>query len=293
MVDAPYFKGMPASQDIVPPNAFEIRTNELKDHIAGWQKIYDKLPDKDTPYAHQVQFRIDDMKQELKDFDEIGELPFTFYAAKDSDDAQYFSDQFPDGKVHPVKITARNLATVEDLRSLGFSGKQSVSHLTPMMVHRLKKHGFDGAIGTIDQRNGEEVVVFSPQQIKAGEVTESAERTFQDELDELVRELKAKHGLKHLWIFDNGNNQIELSAIMVDKAEQKQGRGSAAMEDLVAYADAHGLTIILTPGVKDPHQGTSSRGRLVKFYKRFGFIENKGRNIDFAIGGGKMVRYPQ
>ena len=56
MVDAPYYKGMPASQEIVPPNAFEIRTNELKDHIAGWQKIYDKLPDKDTPYAHQVQF---------------------------------------------------------------------------------------------------------------------------------------------------------------------------------------------------------------------------------------------
>ena len=45
--------------------------------------------------------------------------------------------------------------------------KQSISHLTPMMVHKLKKAGFDGATGTIDQRNGVEVVVFSPQQVTA------------------------------------------------------------------------------------------------------------------------------
>ena len=117
--------------------------------------------------------------------------------------------------------------------------------------------------------------------------------SIQGELDQLTATLKAKHGLKHLWIFDTGNDQIELSAIMVDKAEQKQGKGSAAMEDLVDYADMHGLTIVLTPGVKDIHQGTSSRSRLVKFYRRFGFIENKGRSMDFAIGGGKMVRYPK
>ena len=72
MTDAPYFKGMPASQEVVPPNAFEIRTDELRDNIKGWEKIYDKLPDKSAPYAQQVQFRIDNMKQELKDFEEIG-----------------------------------------------------------------------------------------------------------------------------------------------------------------------------------------------------------------------------
>lgn len=115
----------------------------------------------------------------------------------------------------------------------------------------------------------------------------------QVEIDQLTAKLKAKHGLKHLWIFDSGNNQIELSAIMVDKAKQKQGSGTAAMEDLIDFADERDLAIVLLPGVKDVHQGTSSRSRLVKFYKRFGFIENKGRNMDFAIGGGKMVRYPK
>ena len=167
MTGEPHFKGQPRSQEIVPSNAFELRTEEQRENIAGWQKIYDNLPDKEAPYAYQVKFRIEGMQQELADFDEIGELPFTFYAARDSDDARFFSDQFPDGDVDEVKLTAKNLATVKDLRALGFSTKQSISHLTPMMVHKLKKAGFDGATGTIDQRNGVEVVVFSPQQVTA------------------------------------------------------------------------------------------------------------------------------
>ena len=115
----------------------------------------------------------------------------------------------------------------------------------------------------------------------------------QDELDAFASQLKAKHGLKQLWLYDNGNGIIDLSAITVDKANQKQGAGTGAMNDLAQYADERGLTIVLVPGVKDTGHGTTSRSRLVKFYKRFGFIENKGNKMDFAIGGGKMVRYPK
>jgi len=122
---------------------------------------------------------------------------------------------------------------------------------------------------------------------------EVAVESNQAELDAFASEMKAKHGLKQLWLYDNGNNMVELSAIHVDKASQKQGAGTGAMTDLASYADERGLTIVLTPGVKDTGQGTTSRSRLIKFYKRFGFIENKGRNIDFAIGGGKMIRHPQ
>ena len=56
MVDAPHFKGMPKSQEIVPPSAFELRTKAQRDNIEGWQKIYDKLPDKETAYAYQVKY---------------------------------------------------------------------------------------------------------------------------------------------------------------------------------------------------------------------------------------------
>ena len=122
---------------------------------------------------------------------------------------------------------------------------------------------------------------------------EVADKHNQAELDSFANAMVAKHGLKQFWLYDSGNDMIELSAIHVDKASQKQGAGTGAMNDLADYADQRALTIVLTPGVKDTGQGTTSRSRLVKFYKRFGFRENKGRNIDFAIGGGKMIRDPQ
>ena len=160
------YKGQSTSPDVIPNNAFDLRTEELKGHIKGWEAIYAKLPDKDEVYASQLEYRIQNMKQELADFEEIGELPFTFYAARDEDDAQFFSDQFEDGEVKRVKISAKNVATVKDLKALGFTGKQTVSHLTPIMVHKLKKAGFDGATGIIDRLHGDEVVVFSPGQVK-------------------------------------------------------------------------------------------------------------------------------
>ena len=165
VTDQPMYKGGPKTPDVIPDNAFDMRTDELRDNIRGWQELYDKLPDKEAPYAYQVKFRIEGMEQELADFEEIGELPFTFYAAYDKDNAHYFSDQFKDGEVREVRVTAKNVATVEDLRALGFP-KHTVSHLTPIMVHKLKKAGFDGATGIIDNLHGDEVVVFSPEQVK-------------------------------------------------------------------------------------------------------------------------------
>jgi GNAT superfamily N-acetyltransferase len=113
------------------------------------------------------------------------------------------------------------------------------------------------------------------------------------ELDDFADQVKARNGLKQFWVFDSGNGVIELSMILVDKDKQKQGAGSGAMRDLCEYADDRGLIIKLIPGVKDTGHGTSSRSRLIKFYKRFGFVENKGRNMDYAIGAGRMIRYPQ
>jgi len=63
------------------------------------------------------------------------------------------------------------------------------------------------------------------------------------------------------------------------------------MQELVNYADQIGKRFELSPGQKDPFHGTTSRGRLVNFYKRFGFIENKGRHKDFTTSRG-MYRKP-
>ena len=49
------------------------------------------------------------------------------------------------------------------------------------------------------------------------------------------------------------------------------------MEDLIRNADKNGWILTLTP---DNSFGGSVL-RLKKFYKRFGFKDNKGRNTDF------------
>ena len=163
------YKGRSASPDHVPDNAYDLRVSELENHIEGWKASAKRRPD--DLYIKQ---KIEDLENELDDLKSIGELPFTFYAAKDKDDAHFFSDQFPDGVVDEVKIYANNLATVDDVNALrDENGKRvsnrhrrTVSHLTAKEVHYLKKAGFDGATGYIDQRNGIEVVVFSPEQVK-------------------------------------------------------------------------------------------------------------------------------
>jgi GNAT superfamily N-acetyltransferase len=80
--------------------------------------------------------------------------------------------------------------------------------------------------------------------------------------------------------------------ITVPKGKRKQGVGTAAMNDLIEYADTNNKRVKLTPDVKGNDQGTTSRKRLVDFYKRFGFVENKGRNKDFTVSEG-MFRLPK
>ena len=61
------------------------------------------------------------------------------------------------------------------------------------------------------------------------------------------------------------------------------------MNDLCKYADKNNKTIILTPSNEF---GATSKKRLVDFYKRFGFVENKGKNKIFGIFES-MYRLPK
>jgi hypothetical protein len=93
-----------------------------------------------------------------------------------------------------------------------------------------------------------------------------------------------------LWL-DKANN-IKLQMIAVPKDKRKEGLGSQALKLLTDYADKNNLKIILDLGVKDKHWGTTSRTRLMDFYKRFGFIRNFGSKRDFTITAD-MLREPK
>lgn len=93
-----------------------------------------------------------------------------------------------------------------------------------------------------------------------------------------------------VWMTNKGD--IKLQGLVVPKENRKQGIGSQAMKKLIDYADSVKKRIVLTPGLANDYHGTTSRGRLVAFYKQFGFIENKGRYKDFTISDG-MYRNPR
>ena len=111
------------------------------------------------------------------------------------------------------------------------------------------------------------------------------------ELFQFSKKLEEKYGLKSFFAYAD-NKGIKLDTIIVDKENQKQGRGTSVMRELIEYADENKMPIYLTTAVKDDFAGTTSSSRLKKFYKEFGFVENKGRNIDYSISGN-MYRLPK
>lgn len=98
---------------------------------------------------------------------------------------------------------------------------------------------------------------------------------------------KYKDHIKDLWIYDRKNG-LELSHIEIKPDSQGEGIATKIMNDLIDYADKNELTIGATPS----SDFGSSKTRLIDFYKRFGFVMNKGRNKDYEFSN-TMIRYPQ
>lgn len=92
-----------------------------------------------------------------------------------------------------------------------------------------------------------------------------------------VRQQWTDAGLRHS--ISEGRGRITLSQVIVPDGERGTGKGTAAMQALVSYADQTGQRIELTPS----SDFGGNKKRLTEFYKRFGFVENKGRNKDFDI----------
>lgn len=81
----------------------------------------------------------------------------------------------------------------------------------------------------------------------------------------------------------------ELGRIVIPEGQRQSGVGTRVMQDMISMADEQGARIFLTP---DTSFGGTSVSRLKDFYKRFGFVENKGKNKDFSTRN-TMYRNPQ
>lgn len=112
-----------------------------------------------------------------------------------------------------------------------------------------------------------------------------------DEVQAFAQGVKDRHGLRALWLFPVANG-LRLDMIAVHRHEQGQGKGTAAMREVIAFADAHGARVYLTTGSADPAFGTTSRARLRRWYKSLGFVMNTGRRKDYTVMAD-MYRDPQ
>lgn len=70
-----------------------------------------------------------------------------------------------------------------------------------------------------------------------------------------------------------------LSRVVVPKESRNSGRGTEFMNELTKAADVDGSVVQLTPS----SDFGGNKARLIDFYKRFGFVENKGRNKDYEF----------
>ena len=87
---------------------------------------------------------------------------------------------------------------------------------------------------------------------------------------------------------------IHLDSIEVKRGARKQGVGSKVMTDLGKYADKHKLRMTLQVAEKNKHSGTTSSGRLRKFYRRHGWTRNFGKTKDYSLSMyASMYRNPK
>lgn len=88
-------------------------------------------------------------------------------------------------------------------------------------------------------------------------------------------------------LFQRGDT-IRLAKIVVPKERRGEGIGDEILEIIKEFADENDFRITLTP---DSSLG-GNRAKLIKWYKRHGFIENRGKNKDYEISDA-MYRDPR
>lgn len=93
-------------------------------------------------------------------------------------------------------------------------------------------------------------------------------------MSSIIKKYKEYFSKINIYEFDN-----KISIDLIVAKEKNSGYGTKLMKDICDYADKSNKIIILSPS--DEFGG--NKKRLIDFYKRFGFVENKGKNKDFLI----------
>lgn len=96
-------------------------------------------------------------------------------------------------------------------------------------------------------------------------------------MESLLNNIREEYPFVKIWAFES-SNRIELQQIEIPFEHRGRGIGSEIIKRLQKYAHSVGKPIVLRP--------KAERGRkrdLERFYKRLGFVDNKGRNMDYTL----------
>ena len=96
---------------------------------------------------------------------------------------------------------------------------------------------------------------------------------------EFSKQIEKKYGIALDLTGQLEKGDISLSRLIVPEGKRGEGIGTKVMTDIIEYADRNNKRIVLTP---TKEFGATSVKRLKDLYKRFGFVENKGKNKDFT-----------
>lgn len=107
-----------------------------------------------------------------------------------------------------------------------------------------------------------------------------------------IEKVAQKSGVDLITSVTRNFPRIKVHTIIVPKQYRMRGVGSNIMEKISKVADKHKRYVTLDVAAKDTFTGTTSASRLIKFYRRFGFRPNVGRNADFRFNE-YMVRKPK
>jgi len=114
-------------------------------------------------------------------------------------------------------------------------------------------------------------------------------------VEKLENDIKSKYPQLHqIELFMDGDkNSLFLGDVSVKDQFRGTGVGTRVMNDIVAFADANGVPIVLIPNPENETKAAVKR--LILFYNRFGFVVNRGKNVDSFLSdpdGVSMYRRP-
>ncbi len=184
----------------------------------------------------------------------------------------------PPGNHHVAKLsvvkdlikTGKKKAALEIINNLDDDAKNLIPHDVLAGLYK-----WEAIYGGAAEKGKETKAANKEAKVKE---VEKEQQTIQETEDKWA-EIESKYDGMTLDISQSDKRKtITLGRIIVPSSGRNQGMGTSAMEDVIAEADRIGYKVILTPSA----DFGGNVAKLKKFYKRFGFVENKGGNRDFS-----------